>query len=56
MGNNSSDCIAENMIQVSDRPDLVRISEKGRQFVKENYIFEKTVEKWNPIFMEPIEL
>jgi len=51
MEDNSPASIAENVIMALDCPDIVRISEKGRLFVGENYTFEKTVVKWNHILM-----
>jgi glycosyltransferase involved in cell wall biosynthesis len=49
MGNNSPECIAENVIRVLSSPDLERIAEDGRRFVEENFTFEKTVENWKRI-------
>jgi glycosyltransferase involved in cell wall biosynthesis len=49
MGDNSIECIRENVIRVLNSPDLERIAEKGRRFVEENYTFEKTVERWEEI-------
>ena len=49
MENNSPKCIAENVIRALISPDLERIAEAGRQFVEENFTFEKTVENWKGI-------
>ena len=46
MGNNSPECIAENVIRALASPDLEEIAENGRRFVEENFTFEKTVENW----------
>ena len=49
MENNSPECIAENVVRALNSPDLERIAEAGRQFVEENFTFEKTVENWKEI-------
>lgn len=38
-----------NVIRALNSPDLEQIAEAGRQFVEENYTFEKTVENWKKI-------
>ena len=50
MKDNSPECIAENVIRALDCPDLARIAENGRNSVRENYSFEKTVGRWKQIF------
>jgi glycosyltransferase involved in cell wall biosynthesis len=49
MGDNSPECITENVIRALSSPDLERIVENGRYFAKENFTFEKTVEQWREI-------
>ena len=49
MGDNSPECIAENVIRALSSPDLERIAKNGRLFVEENFTFEKTVENWTRI-------
>jgi glycosyltransferase involved in cell wall biosynthesis len=49
MENNSPECIAENVIRALDYPDLEKVAENGRQFVEENFTFEKTVKRWKEI-------
>ena len=52
MGDNSPECIAENVSRALSSPDLEMIAENGRLFVEENFTFEKTVENWKRIFRE----
>ena len=52
MENNSSECIAANVIRALSSPDLERIAEDGRQFVGENFTFESTVARWNEVLEE----
>lgn len=52
MKNNSPECIAENVIQVLNSPDLELIAENGRRFVKENFTFERAVERWKEVLEE----
>jgi glycosyltransferase involved in cell wall biosynthesis len=52
MQNNSPECIAKNTIRAMSSPDRERIAKKGRQFVEENYTFEKTLENWRKILDE----
>ncbi len=49
MENNSPECIAENVIRALNSPDLEQIAEEGRRFVKENFVFEKVVERWKEV-------
>ncbi|MGA2933754.1 MAG: glycosyltransferase family 4 protein [Methanomicrobiales archaeon] len=49
MENNSPGCIAANVIRALNSSDLERIAENGRQFVEENFTFEKTVERWRHV-------
>jgi glycosyltransferase involved in cell wall biosynthesis len=46
---NSPECIAENIIRTLGSPDLSRIADNGRQFVEENFTFNKTSEQWKEI-------
>jgi glycosyltransferase involved in cell wall biosynthesis len=52
MENNSPNCIVDNVIRALNSPDLERIAEMGKQFVEEEYTFEKTVDKWREIIYE----
>jgi len=52
MGNNSPECIAENVIRALNSPDLERIAENGRRFVEENFTFECVVERWKEVLEE----
>ncbi|WP_292491232.1 glycosyltransferase [Methanoculleus sp. 10] len=49
MENNTSECIAKNVIRVLNSPDLEQIAEDGRRFVEEHFTFEKTAENWKRI-------
>jgi glycosyltransferase involved in cell wall biosynthesis len=49
MVNNSPECIEENVIRALNSPDLEQIAEAGRQFVKKNFTFEKTMEGWRRV-------
>jgi glycosyltransferase involved in cell wall biosynthesis len=50
MVNNSSVCIAANVIRALSSSDLERIAANGRRFVEKHFTFEKTVENWKGIF------
>jgi glycosyltransferase involved in cell wall biosynthesis len=52
MEDNSPECIAENVLRILYSPDLERVAENGRNFVKRNFTFDKTVEQWKKIFGE----
>jgi glycosyltransferase involved in cell wall biosynthesis len=52
MEDNSPECIAENVLRILYSPDLERVAENGRNFVKRNFTFDKTVEQWKKIFDE----
>ncbi len=49
MENNSPECIAENVIRALSSSDLEQIAGAGRQFVEENFTFERTVENWKEV-------
>lgn len=49
MENNSPDCIAKNVIRALNSPDLEQIAEAGKQFVEENFTFERVVERWKEV-------
>ncbi|MDV2482140.1 glycosyltransferase family 4 protein [Methanoculleus sp. Wushi-C6] len=49
MENNSPGCIAENVLRALNAPDLERIAENGRQFVKMNFSFESTAARWKEL-------
>ena len=51
MENNSPECIAMNVIRALNSPKLKQIADNGRRFVEENYIFEKSVEKWSEVLI-----
>jgi glycosyltransferase involved in cell wall biosynthesis len=50
MNNNSPNCIASNVIGVLDSPDLEKISINGKQFVNDEFTFERIADKWKGIF------
>ena len=52
MENNSPECIAANVIQALNSPDLEQITENGRRFVEENFSFESTVVRWKEVLKE----
>jgi len=52
MEDNSPECIAENVMQVLEHPDLERVAETGRRFVEENFMFERAVERWKEVLDE----
>jgi len=52
MENNSPECIAENVIRALNSPDLEQIAENGKQFVEENFTFEKTVVNWKKVLRD----
>lgn len=54
MENNSPECIAENVIQALNSPDLERIAENGRRFVEEHFTFERVVDGWKEVLEEEI--
>ena len=45
MGNNSSECIAENVIRALEHPNLEEIVENGREFIERKYSYEVMVRK-----------
>lgn len=49
---NSPECIAANVIQALNSPNLEQIAENGRQFVGGNFTFEATVARWKKVFEE----
>ncbi len=49
MGDNSPECIAENVIKALNSPDSEKIAENGRRFVEKNFTFERTVENWEKL-------
>lgn len=50
--NNSPECIAENVMRAMEHQDLEEIAEAGRRFVKENFTFERVVERWKEVLDE----
>jgi peptidoglycan/xylan/chitin deacetylase (PgdA/CDA1 family) len=52
MEDNSSDCIAENVIRALSCPDLEKIAENRKRFVEENFSFKSTVTRWREILEE----
>jgi glycosyltransferase involved in cell wall biosynthesis len=46
MENNSSECIARNVMRVLQSPNQDKIVENGRFFVEENFSFDKIVTNW----------
>ena len=49
MENNSPECIAENVARALNSPNLGLIAESGRQFIEENFTFDRTVEDWRRV-------
>jgi glycosyltransferase involved in cell wall biosynthesis len=54
MENNSSECIATNMIRALDSSDLEEIAEAGRHSLWKRFTFERVVERWKEA-LEKIE-
>jgi glycosyltransferase involved in cell wall biosynthesis len=52
LGNNSSECVVENVQRALSSPDLERIAEAGRRLVVENYTFDSAVTRWKSILDE----
>lgn len=52
MENNSPQCIAQNVIQSLNSPELERIAVNGKHFVDGEYSFEKYILKWKMILGE----
>ncbi len=52
MENNTSGCIAANVVRALNFPDLERVVENGRWFVEENFTFERAVARWRDVFEE----
>jgi len=52
MENNSPEYIAEIVFRALNSPDLERIAEDGKRFVKENITFERMVERWKEVLEE----
>ncbi|WP_440956984.1 glycosyltransferase family 4 protein [Methanosarcina sp. Mfa9] len=52
MGDNSPECIAENVIRALNSPDLEQIADNGRRFVEDNFTFERVVERWKEVLEE----
>lgn len=49
MENNTPECIAKNVIRALYSPDLERVAESGKRFVRENFTLEKAVDRWKEI-------
>jgi len=47
---NSPECITENVIRALNSPDLEQVAENGRQFVEENFTFDRVVARWKEVF------
>lgn len=52
MEDNTPECIAANVLRALNSPELEQIAENGRQFARENFTFEKTVNTWKRILQE----
>ena len=48
----SPECIAGNIIRVSERPDLEQISQNARRLIEKEYTFNVIVEKWQHLLLE----
>lgn len=46
MEDNSTECIARNVMRALSDPDLEGIAERGRKYVEGEFTFEKAVERW----------
>jgi glycosyltransferase involved in cell wall biosynthesis len=55
MGNNSAECIAENVMRVLNYPNIDEIIRNARNLIEEEYTYEAAVERYKKIF-EHIEL
>ncbi len=49
MEDNSPECIAVNVIRALNTPALEQIAENGRQFVDEQFTFERVVARWKEV-------
>ncbi len=52
MLNNSSECIAANVIRALEHPDLEGIAKRARTLVESEFTFDKAVERWGKILEE----
>lgn len=52
MENNSPESIVKNVIRVLSSPELEKIADNSLQYVKENYTFESTVNRWRKLLEE----
>ncbi|PKL59034.1 MAG: hypothetical protein CVV31_05050 [Methanomicrobiales archaeon HGW-Methanomicrobiales-2] len=52
MENNSPECIAANVIRALNSPELEQVAEHGRQFVQDNFTFERVITRWKEILEE----
>jgi glycosyltransferase involved in cell wall biosynthesis len=52
MENNSSECIAANIIRALEHPDLKGIVKRARALVEREFTFEKAVERWWKVLEE----
>lgn len=52
MENNSPECISKNVIRALNSPELEQIGENGRLFVKENFTFERVIDRWKEVLEE----
>lgn len=52
--NNSSACIAENIIRVLENPDLQNIAMNAKNMVDKEFSFEETIEQWKRLFPDDI--
>jgi len=49
MGDNSPECIAENVVRALNHPNLDEIANKAREFVKKEFTYEAAVERYKKI-------
>lgn len=52
MEDNSPECIAKNVMRVLEHSSLEEIAKAGRWLVRENFAFERTVERWKEVLDE----
>lgn len=55
MKDNSSECIAVNVIRALEHPDLAGVAQRARALVEREFTFERAVERWRRILEELCE-
>ena len=52
MGNNSPECITENVMRALNHPDLEKIAKNARELVEKEFAYEVTIERYRKILKE----